>query len=939
MTTRAPAPALTPLNRAATLLRRLGVVELPELPGRGQPRVEDVLGALLGARALPSVALVDALHAATPGQRRGAMEGGVQALRLSLGDAPSVPQLRDFARTQVWDTGAAFHARLAAWYGLDAVDAEHCALRHDPNVLPGTWGTAALDLDWVDTEKPRHTRACASGLLGTAAQGACAICHLRVGDAEALLRVAAEDRTRRADRPLPLRGVDLAPTGAELVRAMQAALETLAASATPLSEEERGDLTTLVTLLLEEGAPPAEIASGLIERGVPQREVRALAVGTLIARSGEADVLAQVQEGLGLLPTDVLRVLDVWGGGDGTLARAPIPEETDVLGQLHAPTNHRLGQLLRRALGRAEPAPPQRPKTRREPHVRLPHLSRPQRRAVGTALERSLAALAGQGEEGRTLAWEALHRHREAWARVLRRLHVHERPRDWPHLCALAGLRSAGGDASALGPLRPEVGNLARAVAQETPGGPHRARTLMGGVELALARGDLAGAVALLDTRPGLLGRSLDRLLRLEAAHDPAAPLTLAGLERAAPRLSAVMVAGLHAHLGRRHTPDPARHFRSRGKAAVRGLGDTRPTLPPGVIGRAQTLLEAELLRRGAQAPELGTLEIDPELLGVRLAASARAASGGLEGLAPGSVLPLTPKGTAATRTARLFLHWAEKAGAGSIDLDLSVMGYSERGAEVAVCSFHQLRAPGMVHSGDLRSAPLPAGATEYVDLDLGALRGAGITHLLASVHSYTSIPFSQMERASCGLMVRTDTGEGAREMDLGTVRLRFDLRGEQTSCLLLALDLRQIGREQVTFLEIGSDERGGHRTLTHDGQVELALQMAGAAQGLPLPLLLAAHAARAGRVLCGETQWQRRAGEDRTAFAERVQFGLLDLQAGQARAGDAPGAAPTGPTLLVAAQPDRALNAGDRVICLQAGVSQPAGVEVQGLRGLLGEL
>lgn len=153
----------------------------------------------------------------------------------------------------------------------------------------------------------------------------------------------------------------------------------------------------------------------------------------------------------------------------------------------------------------------------------MPRLSRPQRRAVLGALEQSLSELAAQGESGQTLAWEAVHRHQEAFKRVLRELHVHERQRDSPHVAALAGT-----------------------AAQQTPGGAERARRPMGGVELALGKGQIGDAAALLATRPGLLGRSLDRRLRQESGGRPAAPVTLAALKEAAPRLTTVMVAGRH---------------------------------------------------------------------------------------------------------------------------------------------------------------------------------------------------------------------------------------------------------------------------------------------------------------------------------------------------------------------------------------------------------
>jgi hypothetical protein len=917
MTTLAPTTALTPLTRAATLLRALGVIELPAKPGSERPSGQMVVAEILATGALPTPALIDALIGASADQRRGALAYGVQALRDARGDAPSLPQLREFALHQTADTGAVFQERLAAWYGLPVTDAEHCVIRHDLNVLPGTWGTAALG-----DEGPQRTRTCATGILSSAAQGACAICHMRVGDAQELLGLAAKDHERRADRPLPTRGVDLAPSGESLVAALQGALEQLAAASTPPSDQERTDLLALLQILIGEGVSLEAVMVGLVARGMPQREVRALVTGQLIALSGDASVLGELQRGLGLLPTDLLRVLDVWGGGSGTLARAPLEQETSVLGQAFV----RLGQT-------ATPV-----KRRFEPHVRVPRLSRAQRRAVLSALEQSLSGLASQGQTGQTLAWEALNRHREAFKRVLARLHVHERPRDYPHAAALAGLLAAGGRVSDLDQLHPQAAELARTVARQTPGEAGRARSLMGGVELAMREGSIGEAAQLLATRPGLLGRSLDRLLREESQGTAQAPATMAALTGAAPRLTTAMVAGLHAHVECRAVPDSTRSFRSRGKATTRALGDTRKPLHFELIGQVQRVLENELLRRGTAAPQLGLLEIDPQVLGVRVAASARASSGGLEGLAPGSVLPLTPEGAERATTARLFMHWAQKQGAGSIDLDLSAVAYDVQGQPVAQCSFNSLRQPGMVHSGDLRSAPLPAGATEYIDLDLARLRKAGAALVMASVYSFTSVPFSKMERASCGLMSRVDTDLGAREMDLGSVRLKFDLRGEQTSCTLLAIDLREPGNERVIFLELAGDQ-GGDQVIERDPMGSLALKMAQAGAGMPLTLTVMPHLARAAQVRCGEQTWARQDAESGEDFARRVQLALMDRAEGRILNADERRDLPEGPRLLITDQPQRALESGDTIICLQPGFTQPSGVAVYGLRGLLDTL
>ena len=159
------------MTRAATLLRVLGVIELPATSGSERLSGQKVVGKIPSAGALPGPALIDALFSASDHQLRGALAHGVQALRDARGDAPSLPQPRGFALSQTADTGPLFRQRLAAWYGLS------------------TGGAAALG-----DHGPQRTRACATGILGSATQGACPICHMRVGDARELLELAARDR-------------------------------------------------------------------------------------------------------------------------------------------------------------------------------------------------------------------------------------------------------------------------------------------------------------------------------------------------------------------------------------------------------------------------------------------------------------------------------------------------------------------------------------------------------------------------------------------------------------------------------------------------------------------------------------------------------------------------------------------------------------------------
>ncbi|GAA4015661.1 hypothetical protein GCM10022631_29810 [Deinococcus rubellus] len=940
------------LTRASLLLRRTGRVEVGTLPtgnqdeGGGHRAGEDLLLAFLEAGALPSQALADMLLRVSPALARAVRETGLRAVRESQGAQPSLPQLRNFVQTQVTtSTGEHFLRRVAAFYELGDDDLAHCVLRHDANAAtPGTWGTQ-LGRD------PSTLRGCAVGRLGTAVQGTCEICHLRVGDPAQRAALAAADLSRRADRPLPGRSVGLMPAGAQATELLLGTLLDLTDRVTPLSVVERADTVALTALLLagDPGDPltPQELLERTTARDIPQREVRALLLGTLLRVSNApAALLERASRTLGFLPADLLRVLDVMGGGDGTLARSRRTPEVSMGPWAESAFSLQRGNLYRKAFAMfsdllSTPAPnfdpppvvPFVPLRTRGLHIQVPHLPRPLRRAVKDALEHSLEGLEGQGVQGATLAWEAVQRYPEAFKALFRRLHVHERPREHARLAALARLLSDRGHAP--GDATTPTARRAVDLAAATPGEPTRARTLLGGVELALASRDLSAAVHLLQLRPGLVGRLLDRLLRLEALTAPEAPVTLAALQEAVPVMSASLLASLHAHVERRDKPDPARSFVGKGDVATRSVGDHRPLLSRALINQVQAVIETELLRRAALLPPLGRIEVDPDLVGLRLSASSRHASQGQEGLAAGSALPLTPSGTEPARVARLFLHWAERDGAGSIDLDLSALTLDAAGKRLTRCSFSELQVPGMVHSGDLRSAPLPTGATEYIDLDLEALRAAGAALVIASIHSFTSIPFDQMERAACGVMSRVETSGDHREMDPATTRVRFDLTGPATSKIVAALELRQPGQERLISLDMQGDG-GGFQVIEEDENLDLAVELALSGRGVPLSLAVGLHAVRVPQVRLGAIWQVRREDEAPEAFARRVQAATESMRQGKAVDSDVPPEAlPGGPTLHVVTRADHDLPEGDTLVQLQPGVAQTR-VEARGLRWLL---
>ena len=140
-------------------------------------------------------------------------------------------------------------------------------------------------------------------------------------------------------------------------------------------------------------------------------------------------------------------------------------------------------------------------------------LPRPLRKGLMTALESVVATPAKLGDVAR---------HRERWKRLGERLHPHEYP-ELPHA--------------------QDVFAVAR--------GDRRVRSLAGRVEMALAEGDLPAAVRGLSVSPGLLFRSVDRLLR--AAGDE--PRSCSRRWSDADAVSGRVLLGLREHLHNRCSP------------------------------------------------------------------------------------------------------------------------------------------------------------------------------------------------------------------------------------------------------------------------------------------------------------------------------------------------------------------------------------------------
>ncbi|MFE7550442.1 hypothetical protein [Streptomyces gardneri] len=387
--------------------------------------------------------------------------------------------------------------------------------------------------------------------------------------------------------------------------------------------------------------------------------------------------------------------------------------------------------------------------TLREP-TRFRALSRPYRRALLAGLDAVVAASPAKLSD--------VSAHAEAWKRLGERLHPHEYPH-WPHAA--------------------EVFAVAR--------GERKVPSFDSRVEELLARGDVVGAAELLASHaPGRLFRALDRLLRT-AAEGKEREAVLAAVERAAPEVSGRVVLSVREHLQNRAggSGGARRVFVNReGKAWV--TDDTRPPLDGTDRERLVAVLDAETRRR---LPSPGHLLIDPDVLDVALPLTGRAASAGLGVLPRGSVSPVEGE------LLRFFTYWREVRY--TTDLDLSALVLDADYATVTWLSYTALADVEGRHSGDVTAAP--DGASEFIDLRLGAVRG---TFIVPQVHVYSGEGFDQVAEGFFGFMLRESEQRG-RPFEPRTVRMKSDLRGPGRVALPLAFRRDDEGRWHAHWLHL----------------------------------------------------------------------------------------------------------------------------------------
>jgi stress response protein SCP2 len=180
---------------------------------------------------------------------------------------------------------------------------------------------------------------------------------------------------------------------------------------------------------------------------------------------------------------------------------------------------------------------------------------------------------------------------------------------------------------------------------------------------------------------------------------------------------------------------------------------------------------------------------VDPEVLDVALPLSGKATAAGLGVLPRGSVSAVEGE------LLRFFVYWKETER--RTDFDLSALMLNADYSTNAWLSYTSLTEAEGEHSGDITEAP--DGASEFINLRLGAVRGAFV---VPQVNIFAGEGFEEVEESFFGFMLREGEQRG-RPFEPRTVRMKSELRGAGRVALPLVFLRGEDGAWRAKWLHL----------------------------------------------------------------------------------------------------------------------------------------
>ena len=343
-------------------------------------------------------------------------------------------------------------------------------------------------------------------------------------------------------------------------------------------------------------------------------------------------------------------------------------------------------------------------------------------------------------------------------------------------------------------------------------------------VEKLINNGQIIAAANELKTRPGMLGRSLDRLLsKLSNSSIEEKREVLSIYRDIIEDLPSLMLYQITDHFKDRMENKPMRDFIIKGDISkVFSIENTMTPIDSSICKDIIRINSLVLKMRNMGKPYIGGIYIDPSFEGYIVPFSQRSASDSMRPCTRGSKWKLKPD----TNILRSFCWWTnynDDTGCEiRVDEDLSAIFIDslDKPKVIEYVNYTNMRLRDSdnnyicIHSGDIvNGGPEDGlGSTEFVDVNINKAVTAGYRYCIITVHSFTSMPFEKFNsRAGYMEMTDNDIVDQKSIFIPEKVEMNMDINSESTSVIPVVIDL--VDRE-VYWVDMTADVQGATRNI-----------------------------------------------------------------------------------------------------------------------------
>ena len=316
--------------------------------------------------------------------------------------------------------------------------------------------------------------------------------------------------------------------------------------------------------------------------------------------------------------------------------------------------------------------------------------------------------------------------------------------------------------------------------------------TFSGELNKAYKNKDLYTVLEFLKTNPGEYARKLDYTLREFPDKQYIIPFDFL---QVASKVSTPVLLQLLEHFKNRNNNLQKRVFFPKGDTSKLYIMENYlKTITDIICNSVIDVCNTKLLERFSERDKLGKVFLDVNLKDYTVPFSQRSASKALNTISRGSKLNL---GNKENITIRPFIYWKNE-NFERVDIDLSAVFFKENINEdgekvlekVDHISYTNLKSERLncCHSGDITSAP--EGASEFIDLDLEALRGNNVDYVALTVFSFSRQPFYDLPECFFGWMERKYPQSG-EIYEPKTVVQKIDLTSKTSSSIPAIINLK----------------------------------------------------------------------------------------------------------------------------------------------------